>query len=256
MTNQPQLKLIWVNKVHVVAQKNRDNKQKEATSDPPPTLASRWWNRLKNNAPAILVLLAFATIIWNTATTYTRLGNLEEALNGKDGLKEQVKGLSGSVTNINVTVAKLDTKIHAIEKVVLRLFEPSAKKLLGTPNVAIFHSNFLPASASVPYEPVVPVKDQKVLILTYTIEGIRDNFVLVRSQLEHSDGKVVKTVRHDVIKMRLPTKVGEPVTYGLRLKSDDGKIIFPTVEFRFVVLERLSPTELILATGVKSQKTS
>ena len=56
--------------------------------------------------------------------------------------------------------------------------------------------------------------------------------------------------------MRLPTKIGEPVDYALKFTIADGKEIFPVVHFKFVVLERLSPSDLILATAATPESIS
>jgi len=99
-------------------------------------------------------------------------------------------------------------------------------------------------------------EDEKYLVLIYTIEGVKDDWVFVRAQVQRIQGSDAKTLDDMVIKMRLPTKMGEPVDYAVKLTIADGKEIFPVVHFKFVVLERLSPSDLILATAATPESTS
>ena len=206
-----------------------------------------------------MVLLAAATIVWNAAATYSRLGNLEDAISGKDGVKDQINALSGSITKINERIAKVETKVDAIDQYVLKQLKARAAKLLGTPNVQVAYvgpkSN---VSFSVPYQspPVAASgsKDEKEFFLTYTIEGIKDNTLIMRVQLEEEiHGKVVRSVYDRRVQIRLPTAVGERVTYDFKLKGDG--ISTPPVRLELVVLERVSPDNLILATAIKPPST-
>jgi hypothetical protein len=92
-------------------------------------------------------------------------------------------------------------------------------------------------------------KDQKVYAITYTIEEIKEDFLVVRSTIRPSDGKVLDDKS---IKMRLPSDVGKPVTYSPRFQVMGAS----TSSFELVLLERLSPTDLILAAGIKGPSTS
>ena len=98
-----------------------------------------------------------------------------------------------------------------------------------------------PTTLWVPYK---GSKEQNVYAITYTVEGIKENVLVVRSAIKKSDGQILDD---KPIEMRLPSDVGKPATYSPRLKGMEAS----TVTFQLVLLERLSPTELILATGIK-----
>ena len=97
-----------------------------------------------------------------------------------------------------------------------------------------------PTTLWVPYK---GSKEQNVYAITYTVEGIKENVLVVRSAIKKSDGQILDD---KPIEMRLPSDVGRPATYSPRLKGMEAS----TVTFQLVLLERLSPTELILATGI------
>jgi len=156
----------------MVAQKNKDKNQRESEATVvPQTLIGRSWIALRTNAPAIMVLMAVCTIVWHMATTYSRLGSVEEAINGKDGLKEQGK-----------TLLKLETKLDAIEKYLLQPFKTKAALLLGTSDIEIFHSSFLPVSKSMSYKPIQAPKGYGQYSLVYTIKSVKDNVVFIEFQ--------------------------------------------------------------------------
>lgn len=52
-------------------------------------------------------------------------------------------------------------------------------------------------------------------MLIYTIEGVKDDWVFVRAQVQRIQGSDARTLDDRVIKMHLPTKIGEPVDYAL-----------------------------------------
>jgi hypothetical protein len=101
-----------------------------------------------------------------------------------------------------------------------------------------------PTTLWVPYK---GSKGQNVYAITYTVEGIKENFLVVRSAIKKSDGQILDD---KPIEMPLPSDVGKPVTYSPRLQGMEAS----TVTFQLVLLERLSPTDLILATGIKGHR--
>jgi hypothetical protein len=72
--------------------------------------------------------------------------------------------------------------------------------------------------------------------------------LMARSAIKQSDGQILDD---KPVEIRLPSDVGKPVTYSPRLQGIEAA----TVTFQVVLLERLSPTELILATGIKGPTT-
>ena len=168
-----------------------------------------------------------------------------------DELKTNVGNITGEFNKLGNRVTALEAKLEAIDKYVLKEFRARAEKILGTSNVAIVRTNATgltssPATLWIPYK---GSKGQKVYAITYTVVEIKEDFLVVRSTIKQSDGQVLDD---KPIKMRLPSDVGKPVTYSPRLKGMEGS----TVTFQLVLLERLSPTDLILATGIKPPSTS
>ena len=168
-----------------------------------------------------------------------------------DELKTNVRNISGEFNRLGNQVTALEEKLEAIDKYVLKEFRGKAEKILGTSNVAIVRTNATgltsnPTTLWVPYK---GSKEQNVYAITYTVEGIKADFLVVRSTIKQSDGQILDD---KPIEMRLPSDVGKPVTYSPRLQGMEAS----TVAFQLVLLERLSPTDLILATGIKSPSTS
>src|SRR4030095_12323253 len=168
-----------------------------------------------------------------------------------DELKTNVGNITGEFNKLGNRVTALAAKLEAIDKYVLKEFRARAEKILETSNVAIVRTNATgltsdPTTLWVPYK---GSKGQKVYAITYTVEGIKEDFLVVRSTIRQSDGKVLDD---KPIKMRLPSDVGKPVTYSPRFQGMGAS----TASFQLVLLERLSPTDLILATGIKSPSTS
>jgi hypothetical protein len=167
-----------------------------------------------------------------------------------DELKTNVRNISGEFNRLGNQVTALEEKLEAIDKYVLKEFRGKAEKILGTSNVAIVRTNATgltsnPTTLWVPYK---GSKEQNVYAITYTVEGIKENVLVVRSAIKKSDGQILDD---KPIEMRLPSDVGRPATYSPRLKGMEAS----TVTFQLVLLERLSPTDLILATGIKSSST-
>jgi hypothetical protein len=168
-----------------------------------------------------------------------------------DELKTNLGNITGEFNKLGNRVTELDAKLEAIDKYVVKEFRAKAEKILGTSNVAIVRTNATgltsnPTTLWVPYK---ASKEQKVYAITYTVEGIKEDFLVVRSTIRQSDGRVLDD---KPIKMRLPSDVGKPVTYSPRFQG----IGASTATFQLVLLERLSPSDLILATGIKSPSTS
>ena len=168
-----------------------------------------------------------------------------------DELKTNVGNITREFNRLGNRLTALEEKLEAIDRYVLKELRGKAEKILGTSNVAIVRTNATgltstPTTLWVPYK---GSKGQDVYAITYTIEGIKENFLVVRSTIKKSDGQILDD---KPIEMRLPSDVGRPVTYSPRLKGMEGS----TVTFQLVLLERLSPTDLILATGIRSSSTS
>jgi len=168
-----------------------------------------------------------------------------------DELKTNVGNITGEFNKLGNRVTALEAKLEAIDKYVVKEFRARAEKILGTSNVAIVRTNATgltsdPTTLWVPYK---GSKEQKVYAITYTVEGIKEDFLVVRSTIKQSDGQVLDD---KPIKMRLPSDVGKPVTYSPRFQGMGAS----TASFQLVLLERLSPTDLILATGIKPPSTS
>ena len=167
-----------------------------------------------------------------------------------DELKTNVRNITGEFNRLGNQVTALEEKLEAIDKYVLKEFRGKAEKILGTSNVAIVRTNATgltsnPTTLWIPYK---GSKEQNVYAITYTVEGIKENVLVVRSAIKKSDGQILDD---KPIEMRLPSDVGRPVTYSPRLKGMEASHI----TFQLVILERLSPTDLILATGIKSSTT-
>ena len=167
-----------------------------------------------------------------------------------DELKTNVGNITGEFNRLGNRVTALEAKLEAIDNYVVREFRAKAEKILGTSNVAIVRTNATgltsnPTTLWVPYK---GSKEQNVYAITYTVEGIKADFLVVRSTIKQSDGQILDD---KPIEMRLPSDVGRPATYSPRLKGMEAS----TVTFQLVLLERLSPTDLILATGIKSSST-
>ena len=168
-----------------------------------------------------------------------------------DELKTNVGNIARESNGLGNRVTALEDKLEAIDSYVVKELRGKAEKILGTSNVAIVRTNATgltsnPTTLWVPYK---GSKEQNVYAITYTVEGIKENVLVVRSAIKKSDGQILDD---KPIEMRLPSDVGRPVTYSSRLKGMEGS----TVTFQLVLLERLSSTDLILATGIKSSSTS
>lgn len=168
-----------------------------------------------------------------------------------DELKTNVNNITREFSKLGNRVTALEEKLESIDRYVLEEFRSKAAKILGTSNVAIVRTNATgltsnPATLWVPYK---GSKEQNVYAITYTVEGMKENSLVVRSAIKRSDGQILD---NKLIEMRLPSDVGKPLTYSPRLRGMEAS----TVTFQLVLLERLSPTDLILATGIKSSSAS
>jgi hypothetical protein len=168
-----------------------------------------------------------------------------------DELKTNVGNITGELNKFGNRVTALEAKLEGIDNYVVKEFRAKAEKILGTSNVAIVRTNStgLTSSPTTLWVPYKGSKEQKVYAITYTVEGIKEDFLVVRSTIRQSDGQVLDD---KPIKLRLPSDLGKPVTYSPRFQGMGAS----TASFQLVLLERLSPTDLILATGIKSPSTS
>jgi hypothetical protein len=167
-----------------------------------------------------------------------------------DELKSNIGNIAGEFNRLGNRVTALEAKLEAIDRYVLKEFRAKAEKILGTSNLAIVRTNAIgltssPTTLWVPYK---GSKEQNVYAITYTVEGIKENFLVARSAIKQSDGQILDD---KPVEIRLPSDVGKPVTYSPRLQGMEAS----NVTFQLVLLERLSPTELILATGIKGPTT-
>jgi hypothetical protein len=167
-----------------------------------------------------------------------------------DELKTNIGNIAGEFNRLGNRVTALEAKLEAIDRYVLKEFRAKAEKILGTSNVAIVRTNAIgltssPTTLWVPYK---GSKEKNVYAITYTVEGIKENLLMARSAIKQSDGQILDD---KPVEIRLPSDVGKPVTYSPRLQGIEAA----TVTFQVVLLERLSPTELILATGIKGPTT-
>jgi hypothetical protein len=168
-----------------------------------------------------------------------------------DELKTNVGNITGELNRLVNRVTAVEEKLEAIDRYVLKEFRTKAEKILATSNVAIVRTNATgltstPTTLWVPYK---GSKEQNVYAITYTVEGMKENSLVVRSAVKRSDGQILDD---KLIEMRLPSDLGKPVTYSPRLQGMEAS----AVTFQLVLLERLSATDLILATGIKSSSTS
>jgi hypothetical protein len=167
-----------------------------------------------------------------------------------DELKTNVGNMTGEFNRLGNRVTALEAKLEGIDTYLLKEFRSKAEKILGTSNVAIVRTNAIgltstPTTLWIPYK----TKEQNLNAVTYTVERIKENFLVARSAIKQSDGQILDD---KPIEMRLPSDVGKPVSYSPRLKGMEAS----TVTFQLVLLERLSPTDLILATSIKGRSTS
>jgi hypothetical protein len=167
-----------------------------------------------------------------------------------DELKTNIGNIAGEFNRLGNRVTALEAKLEAIDRYVLKEFRAKAEKVLGTSNVAIVRTNAIgltssPTTLWVPYK---GSKEQNVYAITYTVEGIKENLLMARSAIKQSDGQILDD---KPVEIRLPSDVGKPVTYSPRLQGMEAS----NVTFQLVLLERLSPTDLILATGIKGPTT-
>ena len=168
-----------------------------------------------------------------------------------DELKTNVGNITRELNRLGNRVTALEAYLEAVDGTILKEFRNKAEKILGTSNVAIVRTNGIgltshPTTLWVPYKG--SKRQKNAYAITYTAKGIKENILVVRSAIKQSDGQILD---NKPIEMRLPSEVGKPVTYSPRLQGMEAS----TVTFQLVLLERLSPTDLILATGIKGSPT-
>jgi hypothetical protein len=166
---------------------------------------------------------------------------------GKDGLKGQIGGLSQKVTDLNTNLSNLNTKVEAIDKYVLSPFKPKAAKLLGTPDVNVFRSDFLPISTISPFRPIKSPPSKKNYTVSYTFEPIKDGALPITVRVTASDGRTVELIDSKQVQLNLPQEIEKPQTFYLSIESKEST--FPKIKLSIVIMQRLTPNEFILATG-------
>jgi hypothetical protein len=254
---QRQLTLVW-NQPLLVAPRVK----KVPLQTSPEKWHRKTWRWLNDNGPALGVILVAVPMmlgaVWVVFSAYSRLGQLEEKVNGKEGKG----GLVDQVGEISKQLAVIGAKLESIDKYVLQQLKPKAEMLLGTPDVEVFrvlrNEVATNASFSVPYSnPQAP----KETFLTYTIEGIREGFLIVRAQVEEEmGGKVVRSLYDRHIQIRLPSEVGKHDSYCFKFSQGGSETepnwIGPPVCIEVALLERTGPDNLIFASAVKPEATS
>jgi hypothetical protein len=167
-----------------------------------------------------------------------------------DELKTKVGNIAGEFNRLGNQMTALEARLESIDKYVLRELRGEAEKILGTSNVAIVRTNET-GLASSPTFLWVPYRGPRghVYAIICTVEGIKENVLMVRSSIKGSDGQILD---YKSIERRLPSDVGKPIAYSPRLQGMDAS----TVTFQLVLLRRLSPTDLILAAGLKGPSTA
>jgi hypothetical protein len=264
--SQPELKLVWVNEALLAASNNKDKQKRtpgQATTEDN-SKVSKSWTWLRTNAPAIMLILAVITIVWHIAGTYNRLGNLEEGINGKEGVKDQLKTLNTNWTGANERTTKLEARMEVLFTQYLESLKPKAKEILTAPKVNVSYvtpkSNIKIADPDwhFPVHIRPRVARGSFLVFAYTIEGIIGNSLILRFQADEvKDGKIVRSVHDQRVQIKLPTATGERVTYDFVVDvtaqapgTKETKFSTPPVRLELAVLERVGPTDLILASGL------
>ena len=164
-------------------------------------------------------------------------------------LKTRAGNIAGEFNRLGNQVTALEAKLEAIDRYILKELRGEAEKILGTSNVAIVRANEtgFASDPTILWVPYNGSRGQGYAIIC-TVEKIKENVLMVRSAIKASDGQILD---NKSVEMRLPPDVGKPITYSPRLQGMDAS----TVTFEIVLLRRLSPTELILATGLKGPST-
>ncbi len=90
-------------------------------------------------------------------------------------------------------------------------------------------------------------KSDRALLVKYTVEGIRANWLIVQAQLgEVIQDKVERVVFDRRIKMKLPTIEEKRVFYNLGLKDNEDS----SVRIDIVLIDQVSPDTLAVAVGL------
>ncbi|QPD05185.1 MAG: hypothetical protein Nkreftii_002959 [Candidatus Nitrospira kreftii] len=164
---------------------------------------------------------------------------MDNALNDKDGLRDQIRVLT--------------TKVDMLDKQFLKEQQVRGAKLLKTADVNIVRAGLLQnAKFSVPYKNKATAATKQNFLLTYVVESITDDAgIILRVTLHQLDshGQLVKSLydRKVVIDTKV-SPVGVPQDYAFKLVTD--KFETPPVHFKFVVLERFGRDNLMLATAL------
>jgi hypothetical protein len=207
--------------------------------------AQRPLNRLPQLAAGVAVLASIIAggFYFGTLQMRTEFGERIA------GVETNVKGLENSIKFL-------------FEKYVLRdkELQTKAANTLKTPNVQLAYVNLrsnvaiaVPDKTPPPPISVQEKETTKTIFITYTIEGVVGNSIIIRAQIK--DEKFEKTLYDRRIEVRIPTDE-KRATLRLRFELTPGPVHTPPVRLEIVVLERLSPTDLIIATGLDASPAS
>lgn len=291
LKNPPHLLLVW-NRGNTLAKNDRSGAKSSANnpnreqvtvlpSPSPPSLRwyRRWWQSLRANADPIQslsiivggiisVITAVCVVAWAVFSVNNRLGQLEEKINGTGGLVDVGERITRLEKKVDEKLGAVDERLTRIEAqfqffekyVVPQVFKSKAETLLGTPAVGIFHvvNNRITTdaqfTASYGASSQVP-PSLKNLSVTYTFEEARNGVFRIRGKLEEQEnGKVVRTLAEGHIESDAPSKVGKPDTYCFSFAKDNSML--PVVCVEVVLLEEVSPNNLVFASAVKAGITS
>jgi hypothetical protein len=216
-----------------------------------------FWNKVAIAVTiGIFLLTTLGSFIWFISKVDSRIEHFEQVINGKDGLRDQLKELGSSLNGkdgLKDQLRVINTRVELIEKQNDRDLRNRASKILKTSNVEIVRSGLLKdAKFSVPYEigkDKTENSTKGTLFVRYSIESISAKGIAIRAQLERRDsqGQVLKSFVDQRGTIPLPS-VGKVETLGFKLMGENFET--PPVYFKFVVLERYGPDNLIVASAV------
>src|SRR5215813_2289934 len=106
-----------------------------------------------------------------------------------DELKTNVSSITREFNRLGNQVTALEEKLESIDRYIVKEFRGKAEKILGTSNVAIVrtHATGLTSDPTTLWVPYKGSKEQNVYAITYIVEGMKENSLLVRSAIKRSD---------------------------------------------------------------------
>jgi hypothetical protein len=219
--SQPRLAVI---QGRVLAEKRKPEERPIVISQP---WYSRSWTWLRTNAPAMMVLLAAATIVWNLSGTYSRLGRLEEAINGQNGLVGKVSGMTDRLTKMEGRFEGFLNRAKALE---VGLKDPQILPVAVSPTAPRQRVTSGP-EASVPYSLEFGIYEITQDTITFSVGG-----------------KVGGTILKDNV-VKVPFQIGVPIELTKAIGVAGGPHIF------LVVLDLPTKNQAVVAVGPKTQTT-